>query len=138
MSLKRQLSSTDANFQKLEEQKREIDDLVIKVSQELRTKEYDLRDFNYQIVNDKDHLGRQVGILKKELQEERDRKNTLEVLESDLIYKVQQKDNDFLELRSYANELEEKVHMNSEAIEKAQKIIERLNEEMERSQDIMN
>ena len=57
----------DANFQNLEEQKREIDALVIKVSQELRTKEYDLKDFNYKLVNDREHLSRQVELLKKEV-----------------------------------------------------------------------
>lgn len=64
----------DSNFQKLEEEKQELDTLVIKVSQELKSKEYDMRDFNYQIATEKDTLARQVELLKKELQEEKERK----------------------------------------------------------------
>ncbi|CDW91377.1 UNKNOWN [Stylonychia lemnae] len=136
-NLKRQLQNTDSNFQQLEEQKREIDELVIKVSQELRNKEYDLRDINYQVFNDKDHLARQVDILRKELQEERGRKNNLEQLEGDLIFKLQQREEELHQVKSYNAELEEKVRVNSEAIEKAQKVIERLNEEMDRTAQIM-
>eukprot|EP00347_Sterkiella_histriomuscorum_P003750 403363091 len=132
-SLKKQLQSTDANFQKLEEQKREIDELVIKVSQELRIKEMDLRDFNYQMVNDRDYLARQVDLLKKELQEEKDRKQTLEHLEEDLIYKCDQRQQDLDMQKSYIMDLEDKQQVNGEAIEKAQRVIERLNSEIDKS-----
>ena len=57
----------DLNFRKLEEQKKDIDDLVIKVSQELRTKEYDMRDFNYKLASNKDQMASQLDYLKKEL-----------------------------------------------------------------------
>jgi hypothetical protein len=79
-------------FKKLEDEKRELDELVIKVSQDLKSKEYDMRDFNYQIANEKDLLNRQIDMLKKELQEEKERKSRLEILESDLIHKADIKD----------------------------------------------
>jgi len=88
----------DSNFQKLEEEKRELDTLVIKVSQELKSKEYDMRDFNYQIATEKDTLARQVELLKKELQEEKERKQRLEILESDLIHKADVKESEVQKL----------------------------------------
>ncbi|MFM7854381.1 MAG: hypothetical protein ACKO96_21280 [Flammeovirgaceae bacterium] len=68
--------------------------------------------------------------MKKELQEERDRKNALEVLESDLIHKAEVKESELVELRSYVQELEDKVNFKGDAIEKAQKVIQKLNEEI--------
>lgn len=50
------MTNKDESYKKLEEQKKEIDELVIRVSQELRSKDYNLRDFNYQMANDRDHL----------------------------------------------------------------------------------
>lgn len=65
-----------------------MDELVIRVSQELRSKDYNLRDFNYQVANDRDHLHKQVEILKRELQEEKSKYRSLEVLETDLVHKL--------------------------------------------------
>lgn len=86
-----------------------MDDLVIRVSQDLRTKDLELRDFNYQLANDKDHLARQVELLKKEVQEERERNKRLEVLESDLIHKAEIKENENTQLKLFTQELEDKL-----------------------------
>ena len=77
-------------------------------------------------------------MLKKELQEERDRKNALELLESDLIHKADVKESELVEMRGYVQELEEKVMMKGDAIEKAQKVIERLNEELDKFQNVLS
>ena len=47
-----------------------------------------MRDYNYQLAQDKEHLQKEVEILKKELQEERGRKTNIEMVESDLIHKL--------------------------------------------------
>lgn len=77
-------------------------------------------------------------MLKKELQEERDRKNALELLESDLIHKADVNESELVEMRGYVQELEEKVMMKGDAIEKAQKVIERLNEELDKFQNVLS
>lgn len=98
-ALKRQLQELEQSFGKLEEEKRDLDELVIKVSQELRSKEYDMRDFNYQMATEKELAQKQLELLRKELQEEKERKNRLEILESDLIHKADTREQENDELR---------------------------------------
>ncbi len=78
-----------------------------------------MRDFNYQIAQEKEHLARQVDLLKKELAEEKERKNSLEMIEGDMIHKLSIKESEIAELRSYISETEEKLQVKTEAIEKA-------------------
>ena len=64
-SLKKQIENLSLNFMQLEDEKKEIDSLVIRVSQQLKGKEMGVSDYNYQLQQDKDHLAKQVEIMNK-------------------------------------------------------------------------
>jgi len=53
-------------------------------------------------------------------------------LESDLIHKADVSEAEASQLRLYVQELEDKLQPKNDAIEKAQKVIEKLNEEMDK------
>ena len=78
----------DSSYKQLEEQKLELDQLIIKVSKEMRSRDYDIRDLNYKTVVDKEHLGKQVDIMSRELYEARQDRDRLELIEGDLLHKL--------------------------------------------------
>jgi hypothetical protein len=45
--LKKQIEGISMNFMQLEDEKKEIEGLVIRVSQQLKGKEFGIQDFNY-------------------------------------------------------------------------------------------
>jgi hypothetical protein len=49
------------------EQKQELDALIIKVSKEMRARDYDMRDVNYQAALDKEGLLKENELLKRQL-----------------------------------------------------------------------
>jgi len=57
------------------------------------------------------------------LKEEKDRGMTLERVEVELLSKLENSENSYGELKKYVQEVEEKLEMKGEAIEKAHKVI---------------
>lgn len=82
---------------------------------------------------DNEHIQKQYETAQRQLFEEKERNKSIELVECDLLHKLQSKDAELNDFRSLIADLEEKVSIKSEAIEKAHKVIQRLNEEMERN-----
>lgn len=61
----------------------------------------------------------------------------LELIEGDLIHKLETNQAEIGELKAYAGDLKEKLELKTDAIEKAHKVIQRLNEEMEKGGSMM-
>ena len=92
---------------------------MIKVSQELKGKEYEMRDYNYQISQDKEHLSKQVEVVKREMLEEKDRREKLEMIETDMLGKLQNREQENERIKICIGDLEDKLSYKTEAIEKA-------------------
>jgi len=54
----------------------------------MRSRDYDMRDLNYQTHQDKHHLSLQCEVMSRELLQEKDTRSRLEVLESDLLHRL--------------------------------------------------
>lgn len=109
-----------------------MDELVVRVSQELRAKELDARDRDYQAAAEKEGLQKQVEMLRRELQEEKERKARLELLEGDLIHRADAREQESEGLKRRLRDAEERLEVKTDAIEKAQKVIERLGAELDK------
>ena len=101
------------------------------------------KDYSYaasmQMTHERETLLKQMEMLKKELTEEKNRHSNLEIVETDLVHKLQEKENQLQENKDYLAQLEETNEVNLQALDKAKKIIEKLveesrhvNEELER------
>jgi hypothetical protein len=66
-----------------------LDELIIKVSREMRAREVDTRDASYQAVLEKEQLLKENDLLKKQLYGERQEKDSLEHIEGDLVHRLQ-------------------------------------------------
>lgn len=62
--------------------------MIINVSKEMRSRDYNMRDLNYQNVCDNGNLSREVELLQRDLHDERGHRSKLELLEGDLIHKL--------------------------------------------------
>ena len=54
----------------------------------MRSRDYEIRDLNYQTQQDKQHLSFKCDIMGRELLQEKDNRGKLEVLESDLLHRL--------------------------------------------------
>ena len=125
------------SYQELDDSKRDLDDLIIKVSNQLRSRDSDWRDLNYQTHSDKEHLVRKCDLISRELQSEKETRGRLELLEGDLLHRLQAKERECMQMKQTVKEQEEKLALNKEAIEKAHKIIQALNAEMDRGAEVL-
>jgi peptidoglycan hydrolase CwlO-like protein len=66
-SLNKQVQNLKNDFKTLDSEKRDLDSLVIKVSQELKSKEFEIQEHNFKMSKEKDYLNRQVEMLRKEV-----------------------------------------------------------------------
>jgi protein associated with RNAse G/E len=57
-SLNKQVHNLKADFKALDYEKRDLDSLVIKVSQELKAKELDIQEYNFKMSKEKEYLHR--------------------------------------------------------------------------------
>lgn len=62
-------------------------------------------------------------MMAKQSHEEKDRVKNLEMIEGDLIHKLETTSADLGELKKYAHDLQEKLELKTDAIEKAHKVI---------------
>lgn len=83
------------------EQKQELDALIIKVSKEMRARDYDMRDLNYQAALDKEGVLKENEMLKRQLQGEKQGKEGLEMIEGDLIHKLQVRESELTNLKGH-------------------------------------
>lgn len=70
--------------------------------------------------------------MKEQMAREREAKGQLELIEGDLVHRLQVKESEVLSLRGEKKEREVEITVKTEALEKAQRVIERFSEEMER------
>ena len=103
----------------------------------MRTRDYDMRDLNYQNYQDKEHMGKQVGLMQRELTIERDSKAQLELIEGDLVHKLQVLEGENSHFKGQLREQDGQLAVKSEAIEKAQRIIQKLSDEMEKTTQLL-
>jgi hypothetical protein len=68
-------------------------------------------------------MGRQVELIQRELFHEREQKAQLELIEGDLVHKLQVLEGETLHLRAQVHEQDGFLAIKTEAIEKAQRII---------------
>jgi hypothetical protein len=78
-------------------------------------------------------MAKQTEILKREVIEEREKVSRLIHMEEDMRTKVDAKDKELERLRVYNNELEDSLLVKTEAIEKAQKVIQMLNDGIDKN-----
>ena len=131
-SLQNQIQSAEQAYKQLDDSKKELDELIIKVSKEMRSRDYDQRDLTYQAHQDREQLIREVGALKEQMHREREAKGQLEMIEGDLVHRLQVKESEVLSLRAERKQLDGEILLKTEALEKAQRVIEKFSEEMER------
>ena len=73
----------------------------------------------------------QLGVIQRELTQERDQRTRLELLEGDLLHKLQVKENELKGLNSQMFDLEDKLKVKTDAIEKAHKVIQAMSDELQ-------
>lgn len=86
--LKKQVESLSHNFNMMDHEKKEIDQLVHKVTQQLKSKEMDMSQYSYSFQQEKDHLCKQIDFFQKQLHEEKQKNKNIELVEGDLIHKL--------------------------------------------------
>jgi hypothetical protein len=65
----------------------------------MRSRDYDIRDLNYQTHQEKQHLSLRCDVMNRELLHEKDTRSKLEVLESDLLHRLQVKEKECAQIR---------------------------------------
>ena len=75
----------------------------------MRSRDYEIRDLNYQTQQDKQHLSFKCDIMGRELLQEKDNRGKLEVLESDLLHRLQVREQECLKLKLRVKDQDDKL-----------------------------